>query len=205
VRGDHSSQLLSPDARFDDPVGAPSGAEALEGPCSGGDRRRQIVHLLGGTRDAVPGENLAERFGVSRQAIVHDIALIRAAGKPIIATVRGYVLAPSSGRMAHRSVVAVRHGAEAAEAELNALVDAGVCVVDVVVEHPVYGEMRKDLWIATRADVVAWVGATRRSRAHLLSELTDGVHSHTLEADEAAQLERARAALREQGFLLDDR
>lgn len=149
------------------------------------------------------GDALAERFWVSRQAIVHDVAILRAQGAPIVATVRGYLLAPAAGRAAHRAVVAVRHRPEEAEDELTALVDLGVRVVDVVVEHPVYGELRGELQLASRADVEAWAEATRRAGAHLLSELTEGIHLHTLEADTDERLERARAALARRGFLLD--
>lgn len=158
--------------------------------------------LLEADGQPIPGDVLAERFGVSRQAIVHDVALLRAEGAPIVATVRGYLPAPAAGQAAHRVVVAVRHLPEEAEAELTALVDGGVRVVDVVVEHPVYGELRGLLHLASRSDIEAWVEATRRAGAHLLSELTEGVHLHTLEADDPARLERARAALGRLGFLL---
>ncbi len=140
---------------------------------------------------------------MSRQAIVHDVAILRAEGAAIVATVRGYLLASAADRLAHRVVVAVRHRPDEAEVELTALVDQGVRVVDVVVEHPVYGELRGEVHLASRSDVEAWAEATRRAGAHLLSELTEGVHLHTLEADDPARLERARAALGRLGFLLD--
>jgi nicotinate-nucleotide pyrophosphorylase (carboxylating) len=76
---------------------------------SGGDRRRRIEQVLSAAGDAVAGDVLAERFGVSRQAIVHDIALLRAAGRPILSTVRGYVLGPIAARRFRR--VAVTDGA----------------------------------------------------------------------------------------------
>lgn len=167
------------------------------------ERRAELRRLLEAAGQPIPGDALAERFGVSRQAIVHDVALLRAEGAPIVATVRGYLLAPAAGGAAHRAVVAVRHRPEETEAELTALVDHGVRVVDVVVEHPVYGELRGELQLASRSDVEAWAEATRRAGAHLLSELTEGVHLHTLETDDPARLERARAALGRLGFLLD--
>jgi transcriptional regulator of NAD metabolism len=102
-------------------------------------------------------------------------------------------------------VVAVRHRPEDAVDELTALVDLGVQIVDVVVEHPVYGELRVELRLASRADVEAWAQATSESGAHLLSELTGGVHLHTLEADVPERLDRAKAALARLGFLVDDR
>lgn len=172
-------------------------------PLPSAERRAELRTLLEAAGRPISGDALAERLGVSRQAIVHDVALLRAEGAPIVATVRGYLLAPVAGRLGHRAIVAVRHRPEEAEAELTALVDHGVRVVDVVVEHPVYGELRGELHLASRSDVAAWADATRRAGAHLLSELTEGVHLHTLETDDPARLERARAALGKLGFLLD--
>jgi hypothetical protein len=174
-----------------------------ERPGADGPRRRAtLLERLAATDRPIPGDLLARELGVSRQAIVHDVAVLRAAGEPIVATIRGYLLVRSSAGEGVRGVVAVRHAPADAEAELTALVDLGVRVVDVVVEHPVYGELRAELRIESRADVAAWAEATRRSGAHLLSELTDGVHLHTLEAPSAERLERARTVLREHGFLL---
>jgi transcriptional regulator of NAD metabolism len=173
-------------------------------PRTGPERRRAILGILG-AEAALPGDALAEQFGVSRQAIVHDVAILRAAGSPIVATVRGYLLAPTAEHDRARTVVAVRHRPEDAVDELNALVDLGVRVVDVVVEHPVYGELRVELQLASRADVQAWAEATRQSGAHLLSELTGGVHLHTLEAKDREQVPRAKAALGRLGFIVDDR
>ena len=174
-------------------------------PLAARDRRRAILTELE-VAGVVSGDILAARFGVSRQAIVHDVALLRASGAPIVATVRGYLLAPRDGADRPRIVVAVRHRPEDAVGELTALVDLGVRIVDVVVEHPVYGELRAALHIASRSDVEAWAASTRRSGAHLLSELTDGVHLHTLEADAPERLAAAEAALDRLGYrLADDR
>lgn len=172
-------------------------------PLPSAERRTELRRLLEKDGRPISGDALAERLRVSRQAIVHDVALLRAGGAPIVATVRGYLLAPAAGQAARRAVVAVRHRPEEAEDELTALVDEGVRVVDVVVEHPVYGELRGELHLASRSDVEAWAEATRRAGAHLLSELTEGVHLHTLEADTDERLGRARAALARRGFLLD--
>jgi hypothetical protein len=170
---------------------------------SGAARRQAILELLRSAGGPLTGEALAERLGVSRQAIVHDMAILRAAGQPIVATVRGYLLATPRGQ-AVRAVVAVRHSPGETADELMALVDQGARVVDVVVDHPLYGELRGELQLSSPADVRAWLEATQRSGAHLLSELTDGVHLHTIEAPSEAVLARAREALAARGFLLQD-
>ena len=44
------------------------------------DRRKQIVRLLMSENKPASGQALANRFGVSRQIIVQDISVLKAAG-----------------------------------------------------------------------------------------------------------------------------
>jgi transcriptional regulator of NAD metabolism len=165
-------------------------------------RRQHIVTLLGQTSRALTGAELARRLGVSRQVIVQDVAVLRAGGAEVLATPQGYVLASQLRPAAHRVVVACRHTREQVEDELLALVDCGVTVVDVIVEHPLYGEIRAPLWLRSRADVRAFMRQLEESQANLLSSLTGGVHLHTLEASRPETLTAARAALADRGYLL---
>ena len=102
------------------------------------ERRQAIREILHHSHQPVSATALAGRFSVSRQIIVGDIALLRAAGDAISATPRGYVILQEvSG---HICRFACRHTAAGMEAELNAMVDEGCTVLDVIVEHPVYGQ-----------------------------------------------------------------
>ena len=56
-----------------------------------GDVRQEILKYIAGSRKPVSGTKLAELFQVSRQVIVQDIALLRAADYDIISTNRGYL------------------------------------------------------------------------------------------------------------------
>ncbi len=171
-------------------------------PLSAEERRQRLLELLASSPRPITGARLAGQLGVSRQVIVQDVAILRAAGHEIFASPRGYFLyrtTPST----RRTVVAVRHTPAQTEDELLALVDAGVEVVDVIVEHPIYGELRGMLHIASRADVAQFMEHLQATGAHLLSELTDGLHLHTLEARTPEALERAREALRARGYLLE--
>jgi len=164
-------------------------------------RRDQIVEIIRGASEPVTGGELAARLGVSRQIIVQDMAILRAAGEPIIATPRGYLTTPlSSGKALVREVLAVQHTREQIEAELTALVDLGIRVVDVVVDHPVYGELRGLLMIESRADVRHFL--QRLEGAEPLMALTRGVHLHTVEASRQGAIEEGRQALRQLGILL---
>lgn len=166
------------------------------------ERRQALTELLSTAAGPLTGSELATRFGVSRQVIVQDIAVLRAGGLPIQASPRGYWLAQPTPAL-ERMVVAVRHTPEQTEDELVALVDAGVEVEDVIVAHPLYGDLRGTLHLASRTDVAQFMAQVRASQAHLLSELTDGLHLHTLAARRRSALERAREVLRAKGYLVE--
>lgn len=56
-------------------------------------RRQAVAQALEEAVGPVSAAALAERFSVSRQIIVGDVALLRAGGTDILATPRGYLLA----------------------------------------------------------------------------------------------------------------
>ncbi len=165
------------------------------------ERRQVLLRIVRESVTPVTGADLATTLGVSRQVIVQDVAILRAAGSEIIATPRGYVLPGASVSGQPRTVVAVQHGRDQIEIELVTLVDLGIRIVDVVIEHPVYGELRGLLMVESRFDVRAFM--TRLEGSEPLLALTRGVHLHTLEASRPDVLERGRQALRDLGILLE--
>jgi transcriptional regulator of NAD metabolism len=166
------------------------------------ERRAQILTVLQTASTPITGAALAEQCQVSRQVIVTDVAVLRAGGQSIQASPQGYYLyQPLEG--GHQAIVAVQHTPVQTEDELLALVDVGVEVVDVMVEHPIYGEQRGMLHIASRADVRLFIERLQETGARLLSELTDGLHLHTLEARRLEQLDQARNVLRRRGYLVE--
>ena len=180
------------------PKTKPSPAVRLD---SASQRRRRIVAWMRSHGAPIRGEELAGHFRVSRQCVVQDIAILRAGGEDIVATPRGYRLPKGAGRR-HRAILASRHAPERTEEELQILVDHGVKILDVMVEHPLYGELRGSLMIESRADVQDFLGQVSASHASLLSSLTGGVHLHTIEASRPEMISRAKARLRARGFLL---
>lgn len=164
-------------------------------------RRRQILDWMHSHGDPIAGSEMAKRLRISRQCLVQDIAILRAAGEEIVATPRGYRL-PETASHRHRAVLACRHAPERTEEELQILVDHGVKILDVVVEHSLYGELRGSLMIESRADVQDFLKQVKATHASLLSSLTGGVHLHTVEASRPEMISRARAQLRQKGFLL---
>ncbi len=148
---------------------------------------------------------MAIELGVTRQLIVQDIALLRAKGESILATPRGYTLwnLPRQG-VGVTKLIAVKHDYSQTREELLTIVNAGVEVIDVIVEHPIYGQLTGQLSISTPADVKEFMDAIEHTQAGLLSSLTDGVHLHTLRAPQKQHLERLENTLQSKGFLLSD-
>ena len=89
------------------------------------------------------------------------------------------------------------------EAELNAMVDHGCTVLDVIVDHPVYGQLTGPLQLASRYDVSQFIARCARAEARPLSDLTGGIHLHTLSCPNEAAFQRVEAALRELRVLLE--
>jgi transcriptional regulator of NAD metabolism len=168
---------------------------------SGDKRRRRVLAWMRNHHAPVQGGDLARHFRVSRQCVVQDIAILRASGNEILATPQGYRLPEDSSR-SFRAVLACKHAPERTEEELQILVDHGVKILDVLVEHPIYGELRGSLMIESRADLQDFLRNVRTTKAALLSTLTHGVHLHTVEASREEMISRAKAKLRAQGFLL---
>jgi transcriptional regulator of NAD metabolism len=176
--------------------------ERVERIQSGEDRRRGILSVLRRSGSPVVGSDLARRLDVSRQVIVQDIALLRARGHKILATPRGYLMLDDGPRASTQ--VACRHTSfEEMEDELSTIVGLGGTAIDVVVEHPLYGEIRGLLMLKTQEDVLSFAARMRASGAEPLSRLTKGVHLHTLGAPDEATLQKIRAALRAKGYLLE--
>ena len=164
-------------------------------------RRENIAKRLEQADGPVSATALAREFAVSRQVIVGDVALLRAAGLDIAATPRGYILPAGLG--GRRFTVATNHGAGQMEQELNAIVDQGGTVLDVIVEHPIYGQLTAPLRMSSRYDVQQFVERCQQEEAAPLSLLTDGVHLHTVVCQDPECEQRVRKALREMGILLE--
>ena len=169
---------------------------------SGTERRNEICRILMASEGPVSAAALAARFAVSRQVIVGDVALLRAAGKEISATPRGYIL-PQKDQSLTCTVSCV-HDAAGMERELEIIVDNGCTAVDVMVEHPVYGLLSGQLSVSSRYDLGEFVKTVERYGAKPLSELTDGLHFHTIKCPNEEALERVLEALRCAGILREN-
>lgn len=167
------------------------------------NRREQILKLLESQNKPVSGTVLAKKFRVSRQVIVQDIALLRAENKNILSTNKGYVLfQPVQKEKNYKRVVCVSHSTEETEGELNCIVDNGGHVLDVSVEHDLYGQIAADLIINNRADVKEFVEKMNVTSSKPLKVLTSDIHYHTIEAENKEILDRIENNLDQLGFLI---
>lgn len=165
------------------------------------ERRERLLEVLRTSDQPVPGSKLARRLGVSRQTVVQDIALLRREGHPILSTTQGYLL-PQEGPPRHREVLGIIHTPEQLPRELEILVGHGITVEDVFIDHPVYGRIHGRLDIATPEDLAAFLEKRARSPLPLFSEVTGGLHYHTLSAPDPQCIVRAKEALVREGFRL---
>ena len=168
----------------------------------GEKRREQLIMLLQQAITPISGTDLAKNLGVSRQVIVQDIALLRAVNKNILSTNKGYVLhMPNSGTERVKRSFLMSHTNEQMRDELYTMVDYGGKVLDVVVEHDIYGQITVDLILCNRLDVDEFLERIESSKNQPLNVLTDGVHVHTVEADSKKVLDKIEEMLREKGYL----
>ena len=160
----------------------------------GSERREQIIRQIQESKAPVSGTKLASLYSVSRQVIVQDIALIRAAGYEIISTNRGYIL--NQPKTVCR-IFKVQHTDEQLEEELNTIV--------VMIHHRVYGKMEAELALSSRRKVGAFMEDIRSGKSSPLKNITSNYHYHKVSADSEETLDLIEQELREKGFLVEER
>lgn len=163
-------------------------------------RREEIIKMLIESNKAIKGTELASLFGVTRQIIVKDIAILRAEGNTIIATPDGYIYNKNTNKV--KSIIAVNHNQNEIIDELKIVVKYGGIIEDVIIEHPLYGEIRGNLMIKNLNDLNKFEIEFENKSIKPLSDLTDGIHLHTIVAEDEENIELIKRELREKGLLL---
>lgn len=167
------------------------------------DRREFILRKLTVGIEPQKGHILAEEMGVTRQIVVKDIAILRAEGYNIIATPEGYIMPLFQDKKVSR-MIAVCHTRDQIEEELKIIIKYGATIKDVIVEHPLYGEMKGMLMIKSLSDIESFMRIFEKSNAEPISGLTGGVHIHTIEAESEEIIEKVIKELTERNFLACD-
>lgn len=167
---------------------------------TGAERRKKILTLMKESALPLSGGALGSATGVSRQVVVQDIALLRREGHDILATARGYLLNEPQQNM---RLFKVCHDESRTEEELTTIVDLGGCVVDVMVNHRVYGKMSAPLNIKNRRDVQHFINHLKLGKSTPLLTVTSGYHFHHVSAEQEEILDEIEEALRQKNFLTE--
>lgn len=165
------------------------------------ERREQIMQKLIESDKSITATDFANMYGVTRQIIVSDIAILRALGNKIISAKSGYSAQKTDDGRIIESIVC-RHSADEVTDELYAVVDNGGYVIDVIVEHPVYGQLSGELNLRSRSDVDEFIRRVKDSGASQLCDLTGGLHIHTLSLPGGEAYAKIKEVLIEKGILI---
>lgn len=166
------------------------------------ERRSAILKKLTDSVHPITGSELADLFNVSRQVIVQDIAIIRASGTHVIATSNGYLIQKQTDTSKLiKTFVSKHNGFDRMEEELKIIVEFGGKIIDVIVEHPVYGEIVGALHLGTMQEVEAYIEKIKSTNARPLSILTEGDHIHTIEVPSEKIYELIIDELTSKGFI----
>lgn len=99
--------------------------------------------------------------------------------------------------------IVVTHRPEDLQEEIYTIIDLGGAMIDVIVEHPLYGQLSGKLHIFSRYDADRFFEKLKKERARPLAELTQGMHLHTIRCRNEETFERILHALSEKGFLYE--
>ena len=169
---------------------------------TGEERRLNILRRLQESDTPLSGTALAKAFHVSRQIIVQDIALMRAENYCILSTNKGYQLrSEKTENTQPKRVFFVKHSTRQVLEEFRTILELGGKILDVAVEHEIYGQIRVDLLIETAQDASTFSEKLAACRDNLLKVLTDDCHYHTVAAPSERLLDLIEAELRQKGYL----
>ncbi|MTI66310.1 MAG: transcription repressor NadR [Firmicutes bacterium] len=169
------------------------------------ERRNNILDTLKKEKGTIKGTNLADKYSVSRQVIVQDIAILRAKGQKILATPQGYMILTEDNNKILKTIASKHNGYDAIEDELKTIIDLGGKVLDVIVEHPIYGDIKGNLMLNSRMEIDDFIRKIKSEQAEPLATLTDGVHIHTIEVPNEEVFKKIQEMLKEKKYLIENK
>ncbi len=177
----------------------------------GEERRLQLLAQLKKNKAPITGTDLAKFANVSRQVIVNDMTLLKARNEhmirreEIIATSQGYLyMHQEQIQQTVERTFPCLHTSEQTEDELMTIVDCGGTVKNVIVEHPIYGELTASIMVSNRHEVKQFIERVNATQANYLSALTGGIHLHVITAPSVEVLTLIERALQKKGYLVTD-
>ncbi|MEG0575631.1 MAG: transcription repressor NadR [Anaerovoracaceae bacterium] len=165
-------------------------------------RRELILDKLIKSNEPSSATKLAKTFSVSRQVIVGDIAILRASGRNISATPRGYILDAPESTFPYIGIIPCKHNFDQLQTELYTIVDFGGTIIDVSIDHPIYGELFGQLNISSRYDADLFLSKVSENTALPLSALSGGIHLHKIGCKSEEIFAKISAKLKEENILV---
>ena len=101
-----------------------------------------------------------------------------------------------------KAIIAVNHSKDEMIKELEIVIKYGGIIEDVIVEYPIYGEIKGLLMIKNLNDLNRFKNTFELSDSAPLSSLTNGVHLHTVSVDTKENMELIKKELKENGLTL---
>lgn len=170
----------------------------------GSQRRKEIIKLLEVRNTPISGTDLAKKFNVSRQVIVQDIALLRAENRNVLSTNKGYIFFHSQKNdKSCKAIIYVNHTSDQILEEMQAIVDLGGKMLNVSVEHDLYGQISIDLVINDMDDARDFVYKNEHSTCNPLCSLTGDYHYHLISAPSEKAMQLIKDELKNKGYLVD--
>lgn len=169
----------------------------------GNERREKIRKDLKKSLKAIKGSEFAKKYEVSRQVIVQDIALLRAVGEQIISTADGYIYFSYHMNKPKR-VFALRHNVEDINVEMDTILKHGGVLLNVFINHPIYGDLVADMIIEDEDQKQAYIDKCSAVEFTPLMALTDNLHYHTVEATYEENLDKIEEDFRELKYLVEE-
>ena len=166
------------------------------------ERRDNIVKLLLNSSIPIKGTDIADKYNVTRQVIVKDIAILRAKGFNIMATPDGYIVNRNDGKV--KTIIAVKHKESEMFDEMSTVIKYGEVIEDVIVEHSLYGEIKGVLMVKNLNELNKFIAKYSSQEGRLLSVLTNGVHLHTISAETSEDIEAIISELKAKNFIVSD-
>lgn len=170
---------------------------------TGEKRRLLILQMLKEQQTPLSGTALSNHFHVSRQVIVQDIALMRAENHSILSTNKGYLYRTQETENTQpKRVFFIRHNTAQVLDEFMTVIELGGKILDVAVEHEIYGQIRVDLLIETVQDAQEFYAKLLVCKDNPLKVLTDDCHYHTVTAPSEKLLDLIESELKAKNYLI---
>ena len=166
-------------------------------------RKKEIIKQLNQATEPISASVFAKKFGVSRQVIVGDISLIRAAGTKVEATPKGYKMQKMHTLNHYVGKVVCKHSLLQITDEFKIIIDNDGELVDVSIDHPIYGELTGRLDISNHEEARLFLETSKETDAGLLANLTNGIHLHTIACDNKKIFDTIKKDLQQKGILYE--